>query len=112
MAVPDISKLTLEELRQLQQLTALAANQAQADRDDVDTAKRAKIGEAITSLQTLLGPEGGSPNTNNINGVLAFTDAQMAANAGIAFRLAFTGLKELTKTVLDIAYVAANKVDS
>jgi len=111
MAVPDISKLTLEELRQLQQLTALATAQASADRESVDVAKRAKIGQAIASLNALLGPEGAAPETNSINGVLAFTDAQMAANAGIAFRLAFTGLKELTKTVLDIAYVAANKIE-
>jgi len=112
MALPDISNLTLEELRQLQQLAALAAIQSEADRDEMDVATRVKIGTAIASLQALLGPEGAAPATNSINGVLAFTDAQMAANAGLAFRLAFTGLKELTKTVLDIAYIAANKVDN
>lgn len=111
MAIPDISNLTIEELLELQQLAALAAIQAQADRDETDATLRARIGDAITNLQSLLGPEGSTPNTNSINGVLAFTDAQMAANAGLAFRTTFLGLKALTKTVLDIAYVAANKVD-
>jgi hypothetical protein len=105
MALPDISGLTLEELRDLAQAASLAAIQAEADRDDDRDAAKVKISQAIASLEALLGPEGAAPSTNSINGVLAFTDAQMAANAGLAFRTTFIGLKALTKTVLDLARV-------
>lgn len=105
MALPDISGLTLEELRDLAQAASLAAIQAEADRDDDRDAAKVKISEAIASLEALLGPEGAAPSTTSINGVLAFTDAQMAANAGLAFRTTFIGLKALTKTVLDLARV-------
>jgi hypothetical protein len=108
MALPDISNLSLTELEELIQLASLRYHSAEADHAAADLANKVKITSAIASLTALLGPEGTPANTNNINGVLAFTDAQMAANAGLAFRLAFTGLKELTKTTLDLAKVVGS----
>jgi len=105
MALPDISTLTLQELRDLAQAASLAAIQAEADRDEDRDAAKVKISEAIASLEALLGPEGAAPSTSSINGVLAFSNEQMAANAGLAFRTTFIGLKALTKTVLDLARV-------
>lgn len=109
MALPDITTLSLSELSELIQNAALLRQQAEADAINEAQTRKEAINNAIASLTALLGPEGSTPSTTSINGVLAYTDAQMAANAGLAFRLAFTGLKELTETTLDLAKVVANR---
>lgn len=107
MALPDISNLTTAELLELFQKVDVAYN-AKAAQDAADNAvRRANIQSAITALETVLGPAGSGKNTNNIRGILAYTDTEMAANAGIAFRRAFQGLEQLAVTMLDVAHVLA-----
>lgn len=117
MALPDITTLTLEELQQL----AIAAAQAIAARQEVerteDEARRAAIGDAITALSALLGPEDAPPGTGSIRAVRAFDAADIAAgkprgttmaeNSGLALSLLYEGMDALTATVLNISRVLA-----
>lgn len=109
MALPDITNLSLDELSELIQTAALARQQAEADLVQDRETRKTSISNAIADLQALLGPVGSTPNLTSIRGVLGYTDAQMAANSGLAFRLAFQGMEKLTKTVLDLANVVANR---
>lgn len=107
MPIPDISSLTTAELAELSRLVALRHAETLADDRTLDEQRRAAIGEAIATLTTLLGPENATANLNNIRGVLQFTNEQMAANSGIAFRLIFQGMQILTETTLEVAKVLA-----
>lgn len=107
MALPDISNLSAAELSELSQQVAVLHKQTEAAEESLRTLRREQIQESIVSLENLLGVQGGPANLTSIRGVLQFTDAQMAANSGLAFRLAFQGLEILTKTTLDIARVTA-----
>lgn len=107
MPIPDISTLTLDELRDLigdanSRYATLEHTQQQETAD-----LRTQIDAAIAQLDALLGPEGAPPGTDSIRAVLAYSDAEMAANAGVAFRLTFAGLAEVTRITRDIASVVS-----
>lgn len=101
----DLNTLTIEELAQLLRDATDVLNtkraQAQADNDE----RREQITTAITNLEALLGPEGATPGTDSIREVLAYDDATIVANSGIAFRLILLGMESLTATTLDVARV-------
>lgn len=107
MALPDISTLTDEELMQLFQAANNLYQQRQAEQAADDETRRQQIYAAIADLDTLLGPVGAPKGTGNIRGILQYTDAEMAANAGIAFRRTFQGLERLALTMLDVAHVVS-----
>lgn len=109
MAIPDISNLTATELSLLSQQVAVLHKQTEAAEETLRETRRQQIQAAIASLDALLGPVGGPATLTSIRGVQAFTDAQMAANAGLAFRLVFQGMEILTKTTLDLAKVTATQ---
>ena len=71
------------------------------------TGARAQLAQAISTMETLLGAEEGPPDTTSIRGVLRFSDGDMAQNAGLALRLAFLGLEQLSKATIDAAKVLA-----
>lgn len=102
MALPDITTLTLEELQQLITTAAQAITARQEAERSEDEARRAAIGDAIVSLEALLGVEGSAPYdpatgaNATINGVLAHdtTDhAVLAQNAGLALSLILNAMK-------------------
>lgn len=109
MALPDISNLSTEDLRELIVAAQALYTQGEANKTADIAARKAAIEEAIVELLTLLGPEDSAPGTDTINGILKFTDAQMAGAAGLAFRRIFQGMKMLTETTLDIANVVRNR---
>lgn len=107
MALPDISHLSTSELAQLSELIGIEYAQSLADRATVDEERRVYIAQAVSALEDLLGSESSPANLTSIRGVLQYSDAQMGANAGLAFRLVFLGMEELTKTTLSIAKLLA-----
>ncbi len=109
MVLPDITHLSSEELRELISAAQALYTQSEADRTAEIAARKTAIDEAITELVVLLGPENSAPGTATINGILKFTDVQMATAAGLAFRRIFQGMKMLTETTLDIAMVVRNR---
>lgn len=109
MALPDISNLTSDELLALFQAANAAYHAKEAEAAADAETRRAQIYAAIASLEALLGQHDGTPGTDSIRDVLQYDDATMAANAGLAFRLAFTGLEQLTATLLNIAHVVARE---
>ncbi|MEZ5110930.1 MAG: hypothetical protein R2732_05445 [Microbacteriaceae bacterium] len=110
MSVPDLTTLTLDELREW--ITALNDRYVQltAEQSTDREQRRAQISEAITDLGGLLGPTEGPPGIGDIRAVRRYDTATMGANAGLALSLAFEGLEILTSTVLDIAHVIATDV--
>lgn len=111
MAIPDLTNLTADELITLitNANTRYHAIQAAEEQENADL--RTAIDGSIAQLETLLGPEGGPASADSIRGVLAYSDEQMVAAAGLAFRLAFTGLAEVTRITLDIARVVSRDND-
>lgn len=117
MALPDITTLTLEELQQL----IVAATDVLRARQDAERSeeeqRRVAIGDAIATLEALLGPEGSPPYDpatgahETINGVLAHDTedhAVLAQNAGLALSLILRALKVDVGTGLNIARVIAS----
>lgn len=103
----DFDGLTLTEVQEyIHALTERYQLLAIQQQDEVETA-RAGVTQAISAMETLLGPEEGPPDTTSIRGVLRFSDEDMAQNAGIALRLAFLGLEQLAKATIDAAKVLA-----
>lgn len=107
MALPDISNLTAKELLELLNAADNLYRVKEQEELDARTARRESVGEAIAHIEAILGPEGSTKNTNTIRGVLGYTDAEMAANAGIAFRRSFQGLEQIAMTLLDVAHIIA-----
>jgi hypothetical protein len=114
MPIPDFTSLTDDEIRQaIDALNALYAQRAADAAADAD-ARRALIGQAIATLDGLLGPEGSPPYdpgtgaNETINGVLAHdTDdhAVLAQYSGLALSLILRGMKINVSTVLNLAHV-------
>lgn len=102
MAVPDITGLTLEELKQLigQLATEINAREAaeQAEKDD----SRAQIIAATTTLQGLLGPVGAAPGTESIRAILAFGDEVIGQNVAIVVPMIIHGLEIITSTMIEV----------
>lgn len=107
MQISDLDGMSLDEIQQA--LIVLSERHqflASQQRDEAVVA-RAQLADAITSMEVLLGPAEGNANTDSIRGVLRFSDADMAQNAGLALRLAFLGLEQLAKATIDAAKVIA-----
>ena len=104
----DITHLTLDEINDLR--GALAArheqllSQAQTEQQD----RRDRITAAITTLDTLLGPEEGPPGLDSIRAVRRYDEQAMGQHAGLALSLAFAGMEQLAATVRDIAATIAS----
>lgn len=107
MPVPDLSNLTLDELRDLidamnNRYAELIAEQS-TDREN----RRTDIGGAVTALESLLGLSEGEAGISDIRAIRRHDVQTMGENAGLALSLAFEGMEILTATVLDIAHVIA-----
>lgn len=62
------------------------------------------IADSIAALTALIGPDAPTTaSTNSLTEVQLYTNAQLAANAGLAHRLTFVALERLARTVRDIA---------
>lgn len=109
MAVPDLTNLSMDELREW--ISALNAQFATLQQQHLqeDEQRRTAIEGAITTLTALLGPATGEAGTTNIRAVRRYDDATLGANAGLALNLAFNGLEQLTVTVLNMANVIASQ---
>lgn len=107
MAIPDISNLALNELQELAKQVSLAYKAGLATQKTNIAQVAAEVDASIVSLTALLGEIDGTPDTESIRGVLQFSDADMATNAGIAFRLAFQGLEAITATTLNLSYLVS-----
>lgn len=108
MPIPDLTNLTLDEVRELigtlNNLYAQLVAEQSTERDQ----RRIDIGGAITALDTLLGAVDGEPGTSDIRAIRRYDVQTMGENAGLALSLAFEGLEILTSTILDIAHVIAS----
>lgn len=103
----DIQTMTISELEQLL-ADATNALYAAKQREATDTAKRrAQVAEAITNLETLIGPATGEPGTDSIRAVRRFDDQTLADNSGLALNLAFHALELVTENALNMARVIA-----
>lgn len=103
----DLESLSLAELAVLVDQVSDRYQQLIVQQQTEADESRYRIAQAIASMEALLGAPEGVPSTDSIRGVLRYSDADMADNAGIAFRLAFIGLEELTKAVIDAARILA-----
>lgn len=109
MALPDISTLTLDELRELIG-NANAAYYAKEQESKTEAEeRRAAIGAAITDLTALLGPAGAPKGLGSIRAASAYTETEMAAAPGKALDLAYIALERLGQITLDLAHVVANQ---
>lgn len=118
MALPDISNLTIAELRELTGQTTAAIYAAEEAAKNQEANRLAQISEAIASLTALLGPVDAPAGTGSIRAVRAFDTLDlaagkprgttMAANAPLALSLQYQGLELFASTVLTIAKVVAS----
>lgn len=75
-----------------------------AEREAEKAARESSIFDSIAALTALIGPDNPTTaSTNTLTEVQLYTNAQMAANAGLAHRLTFVALERLARTVRDIA---------
>jgi len=75
-----------------------------AEREAEKSARDTAIHGSIAALTALIGPDNPTTaSTNTLTEVQLYTNAQMAANAGLAHRLTFVALERLARTVRDIA---------
>lgn len=109
MTLPDISELTISELRELVAVATAAFRAAEQAEQAEQEVRRAQISAAITTLETLLGPVDGEAGVDSIRAVRRYDEQTMGENAGLALNLAFNGLEQLTTTVLNLAYVIEGK---
>lgn len=105
----DIATSTQEEAEELLRQIHARLEQIRLDVRESQDARTARIEDSIAALDSLLGPEGAEPGTENIRAVLGFDGQTMADNAAIALPLAFQGLETLTKVVRDIAKTVSIK---
>ena len=103
MVVPDITSLSLEELRELISIVAtqisVLENQKTEDKNDA----RNSIVSARAQLEGLLGPVDAVPSTNSIRGVLAYGDEVISQNASTAVPLIVHGMASLTEVLINLA---------
>lgn len=102
MPIPDITGLSISELRELIEAASAAFYAAEAAEKAADVQRRGELGAAAATLEALLGPEGSQPYdpatgaNATINGVLAHDTpdhAVLAQNAGLALSLILNALK-------------------
>lgn len=103
----DLSTLTFAEAKQLLEAVSQRYQELALEQQESADTSRENVQNAIAKMEALLGASDGPPSTDSIRGVLRYSDADMAGNAGLAFRLAFIGLEELTNAVIDAAKILA-----
>ena len=106
MTLPNISSLTIDELRELtslvtNQMTVLE-NSAIMNRQEA----RDAVINAKATLENLLGPVNATPGQTTIRGVLAYGDAVIAANSAQAVPLILRGLEIVTKVITKVVKTA------
>lgn len=104
----DLTGLSTEELTTLlNQVNDALRISIEADSQE-QYQRRIDIGDAIASLEALLGPEDAVAGTDSIRAVRQFTSQQMADNPELAFPLIFLGMEILTSTTLNLAKVVSS----
>lgn len=106
----NIENMTTDQLRDLLTQIDLLIQQRRAQELADDEQLRADIGEAVATLDGLLGPADGDPGVDSIRAVRRYDAQTMGENAGLALSLAFEALEILTATTRDIATVAATAI--
>jgi len=119
VAVPDITALTLAELRELLKQVTYRVAQVELEQQEDDAQRRAIIQGVIEPLTTLLGPVDAQPGTGSIRAARAFDAADiaagkprgttMAANAALALSLLYEGMEVLAANALNLSVVVANQ---
>ena len=103
MAIPDVNQWTEQEWDQIIAAIQQAKVTKEIQKQQEAEALLSNIGEAISSVQALIGPDNPTvPGLNSLTEIQRYTDAQMAANAGKAHRLTFIGMEILARAVEDI----------
>lgn len=115
----DFDGMTAAEIADWITEAAGHMQQVQQEEAMADAARRASIGNAISALASLIGPEGSEPGVGSIRAVRAFDAADIAAgrergqtmgeNAGLALSLAFEALEVLASLTRDIATVTSRE---
>lgn len=114
MAV-DLDKMSIEELNQLAAEAQAKAQQLATVKEleelEAVEARKERISGAVNRLTNLLGPENAPPyvpggdEDPSIRSLLAYPPEVMADNSGLALKLLYQGLEELTITTRDLAGV-------
>lgn len=99
----DINELSREELEVLLRQVYARIEQLELDERDAQRDRTDRISEAVSALDTLLGPVDAQPGTGSIRAVRGYDGATMAQHAEVALPLAFQGLEMLADVVHDIA---------
>lgn len=99
----DISALTLTEVEALISEAQQRVDQLRLAEFNEQLARTARIGSAITALETVLGPVGAEPGTDSIRAVLRYDGPTMVEHAAIALPLIVHGLEIVTSAALDMA---------
>ena len=74
------------------------------EREQAKVTRDVAIYDSVAALTALIGPDAPTvAGTGTLTEVQLYTNAQMAANAGLAHRLTFVALERLARTVRDIA---------
>lgn len=118
MPIPDITGLTLPELRELLGQVTYRVAQVELTQQEADAARRVTIQGVIQPLTDLLGPVGAPPGTGSIRAVRAFDAVDIAAgkprgttmaeNAALALSLLYEGLEVMAANALNLSQVVAN----
>lgn len=102
MALPDVTTLTLEELRILIGQLATEINAREQAALDEKQNSRDQILAAKTTLEGLLGPVGAAPGTESIRAILAFGDEVIGQNVTIVVPMIIHGLEVITATMIEV----------
>lgn len=103
----DVSSLTLEETETLISQAHARIEQIRLASRTAQDERTTRIEDSIEALDQLLGAEDAEPGVDSIRAVRGYTGEDMAANAAVAFPLAFEGLEILTRVVRDVASTIA-----
>ncbi|AWN03351.1 hypothetical protein PBI_COUNT_28 [Microbacterium phage Count] len=102
MVVPDITSLTLEELKELISIVATQISVLESQKANDKSEARNEIVNARAQLEGLLGPVDAAPSTESIRGVLAFGDEVISQNASTAVPLIVHGMASLTEVLINL----------
>jgi hypothetical protein len=118
VAIPDITALTLPELRELLTQVTYRVAQVELNQQEADAQRRVVIQGVIQPLTDLLGPVGAQPGVGSIREVRAFDAADaaagkprgttMAENPALALSLLYEGMEILAANALNLSNVVAN----
>ena len=102
MVVPDITSMTLEELKELISIVATQISVLESQKANDKSEARNEIVNARAQLEGLLGPVDAVPSTNSIRGVLAYGDEVISQNASTAVPLIVHGMASLTEVLINL----------